>query len=83
MGIMTLGPPGCATAPNCWRKFGQVVSSQMLLAVGFLIGGESLAYRLDSTWNSYPQQRTAAVPGCGHGVVLRCELLSAQYAVLG
>ena len=36
---------------NC--KFAiQVVSSQKLsvAAAGFLIGGESLAYRLDSTW---------------------------------
>jgi len=33
--------------------------------VGFLIGGGSLAYRLDSTWKliDWRRRRTAAVPG--------------------
>ena len=34
-------------------------------AAGFLIGGGSLAYRLDSTWKliDWRRRRTAAVPG--------------------
>jgi len=39
-------------------------------AVGFLIGGGSLAYRLDLTWKliDWRRRRTAAVPGSRHGV---------------
>jgi len=63
---MTLRPPDCPTAPSAGdlaKSF--PVEKLSAAAAGFLIGGESLAYRLDSTWNliDWRRRRTRAVPG--------------------
>ena len=64
---MTLRPPDCLTAASAGKILAKSFPVEKLLAAtaGFLIDGESLAYRLDSTWKliNRRRRRTAAVPG--------------------
>jgi len=60
-------PSQCPTAPSAGEILAKSFPVEKLsaAAVGFLIGGGSLAYRLDSTWKliDWRRRRTAAVPG--------------------
>jgi len=62
-----LRPPDCPTAPSAGEILAKSFPVEKLSAAeaaGFLIGGELLAYRLDSTWKLIDwRRRTAAVQG--------------------
>jgi len=64
---MTLRPPDCPTTPIAGKILAKSFPVEKLsaAAAGFLIGGESLAYRLDSTWKliDWWWRKTAAVLG--------------------
>jgi len=62
-----LRPPDCPTAPSAGKILAKSFPVEKLSAAvaGFLISGEALAYRLDSTWKliDWQRKRMAAVPG--------------------